>query len=434
MRAAIVEEELERLLASKAFSRAGRLRRFLEYVVREQLAGGSCRLKEYDIGVVVFDRGPGFDPRTHTIVRVQAIKLRKRLQAYFRNEGATEPIRISIPKGSYRPVFDLYDEEPTPPLDDAEAFYWQAKSISDKRAPDEIRRALRLVNRGAHRWPTNAALQTLLAGIAARATCSDVAFLTPDEGVALMQQAAWRALELDPGQGEAHFYSNLPSILLCNKSPVIAAMRHALALSPNSATLHHWAAVILLADGRFDEALLQARQAERLEPGVLAHKTRTAMVLLYSRKFDAANGHLRDILEFVPDDYFANLLFSRSLCYSRRIDEARIHANRAYAATGASNALAALGYVEACAGDGAAADRVMGELKERAKEQYVRPTGLAAINVAEAGWMPQRSTFQRQCEATISSLDGPKRMYDGTGCADVWQGFKRGPQSRHSRH
>ena len=286
MRAAIVEEELERLLASKAFSRAGRLRRFLEYVVREQLAGGSCRLKEYDIGVVVFDRGPGFDPRTHTIVRVQAIKLRKRLQAYFRNEGATEPIRISIPKGSYRPVFDLYDEEPTPPLDDAEAFYWQAKSISDKRAPDEIRRALRLVNRGAHRWPTNAALQTLLAGIAARATCSDVAFLTPDEGVALMQQAAWRALELDPGQGEAHFYSNLPSILLCNKSPVIAAMRHALALSPNSATLHHWAAVILLADGRFDEALLQARQAERLEPGVLAHKTRTAMVLLYSRKFE----------------------------------------------------------------------------------------------------------------------------------------------------
>jgi hypothetical protein len=106
------------------------------------------------------------------------------------------------------------------------------------------------------------------------------------------------------------------------------------------------------------------------------------MVLLYCRRFDAANGYLRDVLEFVPDDYFANLLFSRSLCYSRRMDEAKVHASRAYTATGVTNALAALGYVEACAGDAAAADKIVAELKESAKQQYVRLTGLAAINVA----------------------------------------------------
>jgi hypothetical protein len=148
MQTAMIEEELERLLASKAFSRAILLRRFLEYVVRQHLSGDGCRLKEYDIGVAVFGRGPGFDPRTDTIVRVQAIKLRRRLDAYFHSEGAAEPIRISIPKGSYRPVFELYDEQPTPPLDDAEALYWQAKSLCDTRAPGEIRRALRLLSQG----------------------------------------------------------------------------------------------------------------------------------------------------------------------------------------------------------------------------------------------------------------------------------------------
>ena len=382
MQTAIIEEELERLLASKAFSRAGHLRRFLEYVVRQYLAGDASRLKEYDIGVAVFDRGPGFDPRIDTIVRVQAIKLRRTLESYFRSEGATEPIRIFIPKGSYRPVFELYDEQPTPPLEDAEALYWQAKYLSDRCAPDEIRRALRLLSHGTRRWPSNAALHTLLAGTAARATCSDFAFLAPGQGVPLMRYAARRALELDPRRGEAHFYQALPNVLLSDKSAVIEAMRHALAVSPHHAILHHWAAVILLADGKYDEALLQVRQAERLEPEGLAHKTRTAMVLLYSGKYDAATGYLRDVLEFMPDDYSANLLFSRSLCHLRRFDEARVRASRAYAASGTTNALAALGYVEACAGNRAAADKIIAELKKSAARQYVRPTGLAAIHVA----------------------------------------------------
>ena len=76
MQAAAVGEELERILGSKTFSRAGRLRQFLEYAVREELAGNGGRLKEYQIGIAVFDRGADFDPCIDTIVRVEAIKLR----------------------------------------------------------------------------------------------------------------------------------------------------------------------------------------------------------------------------------------------------------------------------------------------------------------------------------------------------------------------
>jgi tetratricopeptide (TPR) repeat protein len=370
-----IESVLERALGSAAFRRAGRLRRFLEHVVKVELSGCGKRLKESQIGVAVFDRGADFDPCIDTIVRVEAIKLRERLDAYFEDEGATEPVRISIPKGSYRPVFALRDEEPVPILSDPEALYWQAKYLN-------ARLALALLSKGIERWPLCAKLHAMLAERAAAATCSDSGYLAPREGLPLMLRSARRALELDPNCGEAHFYGNLPSVRLPNKAPVQDAMRRALSLSPRNACLHHWAAAILLTDGRCEEALLHARQAERLEPHVLKHRMRTAMVLTYSRKFDAAVGYLRDILECSPNDSYANLEFSRALCYAGRLEDAAACAGRVYAATGETNALAALGYAEALAGHTSAASKIAAKLEVHAKKRYVRPTGLAAINIA----------------------------------------------------
>ncbi len=102
-----VERALERVLTSTAFIRTQRLRRFLEYVVVESLAGRSDRLKEYAIGAVVFERGPDFDPRLDAIVRVEAIKLRERLKDYYRGEGATDPVVIELPKGKYTPHIEF---------------------------------------------------------------------------------------------------------------------------------------------------------------------------------------------------------------------------------------------------------------------------------------------------------------------------------------
>jgi hypothetical protein len=71
--AGLVEAALPRVLSSPAFRGSPRLRRFLAHVVRHALAGEEDRLKEYTIGVEVFDRGPRFDPRVDAIVRVEAL-------------------------------------------------------------------------------------------------------------------------------------------------------------------------------------------------------------------------------------------------------------------------------------------------------------------------------------------------------------------------
>lgn len=97
--------ELERALASKAFVRSARISRFLRFVVEQALQGKAGELKEYAIGVEVFDRKSSYDPRVDPIVRVEARRLRATLRKYYEAEGHDDPVVIELPKGSYAPVF-----------------------------------------------------------------------------------------------------------------------------------------------------------------------------------------------------------------------------------------------------------------------------------------------------------------------------------------
>src|SRR5438105_14188463 len=100
-----VAEQLNRILTSKAFRQADRLKRFLTFIVGETLAGRGERLKEFVVGVEVFGKDDSFDPRNDPIVRVQARRLRAQLARYYHEEGQDDDLAIDLPKGGYAPVF-----------------------------------------------------------------------------------------------------------------------------------------------------------------------------------------------------------------------------------------------------------------------------------------------------------------------------------------
>ena len=100
-----VTAQLERIVANPPLASSPSLCRFLRYVVEETLAGRSGSLKEYSLGVEVFERGEAFDPRMDPIVRVQARNLRVRLGQYYSGPGAADPVLIELPKRTYVPVF-----------------------------------------------------------------------------------------------------------------------------------------------------------------------------------------------------------------------------------------------------------------------------------------------------------------------------------------
>src|SRR5436853_625132 len=91
-----VVAQLDRILSSKAFRQADRLKRFLTFTVTEALAGRGEQLKEFVIGVEVFGKGTSFDPRNDPIVRVQARRLRSQLARYYQDEGQTDETLIEL--------------------------------------------------------------------------------------------------------------------------------------------------------------------------------------------------------------------------------------------------------------------------------------------------------------------------------------------------
>jgi TolB-like protein len=102
-----VRGQLDRLLASSVFANAGRMSRFLKFIVEQTLAGDGERLKEYVIGVEVFDRAANYDPRVDAIVRVEAARLRTKLSEYYAGEGRSDDVVLSLPKGGYAPRMKL---------------------------------------------------------------------------------------------------------------------------------------------------------------------------------------------------------------------------------------------------------------------------------------------------------------------------------------
>ena len=112
-----VREELQGVLASAEFNASDRLKSFLRFVVEEALAGRAERLKAYTIAVEVFGRDPSsFDPQIDPVVRMEAGKLRRRLERYYLGAGRGDPVRIGIPKGAYAPTFSPQPNDETAPM------------------------------------------------------------------------------------------------------------------------------------------------------------------------------------------------------------------------------------------------------------------------------------------------------------------------------
>lgn len=112
-----IRAALERALASPEFTTATRLRRFLRFVVEESICGRAGQLKEYTIATAVFDRGDSFDPRTDSVVRVEARRLRAKLETYYESAGAGDTLRFKLPKGTYVPQFERAIPAMPPPAE-----------------------------------------------------------------------------------------------------------------------------------------------------------------------------------------------------------------------------------------------------------------------------------------------------------------------------
>ncbi|WP_156785076.1 hypothetical protein [Terriglobus roseus] len=131
---------MRRIVLSSAFAKSPRLSHFLRYICNEEEEGRQDRISEQSIGIAVFGRSPDYDSNADSIVRSHASRLRHRLREYFETEGVSEPIVLTIPKGSYIPRFEPRNAAPTLPTEPEQT----ARSLSDLNTSEET--AIQLIS------------------------------------------------------------------------------------------------------------------------------------------------------------------------------------------------------------------------------------------------------------------------------------------------
>jgi len=109
-----VREQLARLLSSPQFLQTPRVSAFLRLVVELALEGRAGETKEFVIATEVYRRSVDFDLKLDSIVRVEATRLRARLDEYYRNLPDPPEVRIEMPKGAYVPAFRFCEDEAAP--------------------------------------------------------------------------------------------------------------------------------------------------------------------------------------------------------------------------------------------------------------------------------------------------------------------------------
>jgi hypothetical protein len=109
----LVQDQLERMLASPLFTQSKRYAPFLRHVVEKTLDGQEDRLKERVLGSEIFGRAPDYDSNNDPVVRVTAGEVRKRIAQYYDDSTHRNEFRIDLPVGTYVAQF-----HPGPPMDE----------------------------------------------------------------------------------------------------------------------------------------------------------------------------------------------------------------------------------------------------------------------------------------------------------------------------
>jgi len=96
-----VRDQVNRVVRSPTLGGSEALRNLLSYLADHAVLYPGQPAREKEVALGVFGRPADFDPRTDSVVRVHAGRLRSKLAEYYVGEGAADRVVLGIPKGAY---------------------------------------------------------------------------------------------------------------------------------------------------------------------------------------------------------------------------------------------------------------------------------------------------------------------------------------------
>jgi TolB-like protein/Tfp pilus assembly protein PilF len=288
---------------------------------------------------------------------------------------------------------------------DPEAYeaYLKGRDLWNRRTLEAVRKSIRYFEASIEREPRYAAAHSGLAD--AYMTLHDDGRLSPKEARAKAKHAAEEALRIAPDLAEAH--TSLAHVCFHELDWPTAEeeFRQAIELNRNYATARFYYANFLVAFGRFDEAIEEARAALVLDPVSLPAGANMASVYHHARRYGEAIEHCRRVLEIDPA--FTRTLEDLGRNYEQqgKYPEAIIAFEKAAERSGRDpGPLSSLAHGYAVAGRRKEARRLLAELERMAKKRYVSAHAFAVVH---AGLGDEDRAFEyltKACDERSSTL------------------------------
>ena len=371
---------------SEAFRSSPRHRALLRYLVESTVAGDLAALKETVIAVAVFGRPVArFDPKLDSIVRVEARRLRARLEDYYAGAGRDAPLRIGLPVGSYVPVVAMR------PRDEPES-----ESEATQKAQD-------LVERGQHFLRQALSKQSLLTALArfdeAMRLAPTLAAAYVGAGRAHLNLATgWhhepkvaadhaaealrRGLSLDPRNAVAH--ALLGAIQNQFERDWRAARRsfeRAIGLEPQQAFVHSAYGAHLCMREELAQADLELALARKLDPQYVNTRAHIINLRIAQGRTDEAALEIESMRDLAPNSLAANGL-AGVLAMARGDADAAValYAALCEAVPDNPGCFASLAGAQAARGQPDLARATLADMHARFADRIVSPYVLAVVS------------------------------------------------------
>lgn len=259
--------------------------------------------------------------------------------------------------------------------------YLKGRFFWNKRTPAGLGSAIEYFNQAISIDPSYAPAYAGLAD--SHALLSGYHVISPAEGFAKARAAAQTALQKDDTLAEAHVSLAFVSFGYDKDwGTAEKEYRRAIELNPNYATAHHWYAEFLSASGRHAEAEIEITRALEIDPLSAIINTDAGKLLCFSRRYDAAIRQLQRTLELEPDFIPAHRFLGVAYEQKRLYREALAELHRAGEISRNDPAIiAVLGHIHGSSGNRLEAERLLRQLQDLARSQYVSPHDLALIHI-----------------------------------------------------
>src|SRR5437764_7292503 len=199
-----------------------------------------------------------------------------------------------------------------------------------------------------------------------------------------VREAAERALALDDSLAQAHTCMALALVWYdWNFAKGEAEFRRGIALNANDAEAHRMYGDFLAAMGRFDQAIVEKKRAEQIDPSSVPTSWDDGRCLYYAGRDDEAIEQAKHTLDLDASFPYVYYLEAQIDYRKNNLVEARALMQRAMQLGGHTQLLITnWGMINARAGNRDEALRAMAELRARAAGTYTLPLFLARIYAA----------------------------------------------------